>query len=562
MAKRISPATAKKKADKLLQSKRFAEARKFYAELIKATPQDHEVWLGYGLASIQVKQLGEGEAALRRALEIRPDTLSAYTALAILLIEQNRNHEAEATCQLQIKFNPHDDQAMYRLGLVLNRQSKFSNANDVLNNALGISKQQSADFYIQHGQALLNLGLFPEAHASLDNALQLQADNVDVYVQLAALYKAQNKFQEARQCYEKVYQLMPDNKAAYLCELAALSECEGDYAQAMSMFDEAAEAFPEKVDVRWRRASTLLLNGRMKEGWAEYESRLNHPAWFAAMGKCEFSKPRWDGGDISGKTILVYTEQGFGDAIQFSRYLILLHEQGARIIFYCDKELLPLYKGLDIFERVEPKSYRNAQKENFDFHTALMSLPHLMGTTLDSIPKPFSGLNVPKEKTAYWKKQFEGLEGLKVGLVWAGRPTHLFDQRRSCHLEQLSELLSVPDVQFVSLQKGEAVEQLKALGGDNVLELGSQMNDFSDTAAVIKNLDLLISVDTAVVHLAGTLGCPVWLLVYHPPEWRWLLDREDSPWYPKMRLFRQGRDDTWQDVSARVAKMLEDNGSA
>ncbi|MFC1748369.1 tetratricopeptide repeat protein [Pseudomonadota bacterium] len=556
MAKRMSPAAAKKKADKLIHNKRPLEAQKLFAELIKTTPQDHEVWLGFGLAAIQTGKGAEGEAALRRTLELRPDSLPAYAALAALLIEQKRNHEAEAVSQIHIKFDANDTQAQCRLGLALNRQGKFVEAHEVLSKALPLKERHDADFYVQYGLALLNLGLLDDAHTYLEKALKLQPDNPDVYIQQAALHKAQNEFELARQCYEKNYQLQPDNKAAFLSELAALSECEGDYTKALAILDDAVSEFPNVVDIHWRRAAALLLNSRLQEGWAEYESRLAHPAWLAAMGKCEFSKPRWDGSDLNRKTILVYTEQGFGDAIQFSRYLYLLHEQGACIIFYCDKELLPLFSGLDILERVEPKSYQKAQAEVFDFHVALMSLPHLLNTTLETIPEPLQKLNVAEEKTRYWRKQLANVDGLKVGLVWAGRPTHLFDRRRSCHIEQLHELFDVQGVQFVSLQKGPAVEQLDALRSDNVLELGSQMNDFSDTAAVIKNLDLLISVDTAVVHLSGTLGCPTWNLVYHPAEWRWLLDRDDSPWYPAIKLFRQGCVDTWPDVIRRVADTL------
>ncbi len=561
MAKRISPTAAKKKADKLLHNKRPLEARKLFADLIKTTPQDHEAWLGFALASMQIKNLGEAEAALRKTLELQPDTLLAYGLLAQLMLEQGRNQEAEAVCRVHLKFAPQDFKAHYRLGSALNRQGQFAEARQILEKASSLGRGFDAEFFVQYGQALLNQGEFDEAQKHLQTALKLQPDHTGALEQLANLYKEQNQFDLAQQCYQQIATLQPDKQALYPCNMASLSDMQGDHGHALALLNQAVNDFPNSIDVHWRRAAALLLNGIMPEGWAEYESRLNHPAWIAAMGRCEFNKPRLSISDVKsglqGKTVMVYSEQGYGDTLHFSRYLRLLHECGAKVVFYCDKELLPLFEHQNCIERLEARSYQKAQQEQFDFHTPLMSLPYLFQTTLETIPTPLGSLTLDEHKLSDWQRQLADSSVLKVGIVWAGRPTHISDRRRSCKFEQFKELLNVDGVQFVSLQKGEAAKQLQDSKDVGVLDVADQLNDFSDTAALIKNLDLVISVDTAVVHLAGTLGCPVWTLVYHPAEWRWLLEREDSPWYPSMCLFRQQPGQGWNDVLVRVKDALQ-----
>lgn len=455
----------RKKAQRLLKERRWAAALELYGQLCQLQPQDHDVWLELGLLQQRLDDPVRAEQSLRRALELRPNLLPAYAALATLLFGQGRLHEAETLCRTALALAPQAEEIAALLEQV--RQQR-----GMVTTATRYEEQQR----------------YPEALTALEEALRLN---------------------------------------------------------------------PQAYEARWRYAELLLLLGRYQEGWAAYEWRLQDPRWIAAMGRCEFAAPRWQGEPLDGKTILVYAEQGFGDTLQFSRYLPLLHQRGARIIFYCDRELLPLYQQAPYLMRVEAKSYHKALTETVDYHAALMSLPHGCGTTLEKIPAETPYLYICDERRAQWQQRIGGA-GFKVGLVWAGRETHANNQRRSCGLAALAPLAGVKGVQFYSLQKGAAALDAASQPAGMVIEdLAPQLNDFSDTAAAIEQLDLVIAVDTAVAHLAGTLGKPVWILNYFPPEWRWLLGRDDSPWYPTMRLFRQSATDAdWSPVVERVAQAL------
>ena len=457
----------RKRAQRLFKERRWTEALELYGQLCQLQPQDHDAWLGYGRSQQCLDDPVRAEQSLRRALELRPNLLPAYEALATLLFGRGRLHEVESLCRTALALAP-----------------------------------ETAEIAALLAQAQAQIGMVTTA-----------------------------KHHEQQQCYP----------------------------EALAMLEEALLLNPLAYEARWRYAELLLLLGRLQEGWAAYEWRLQDPRWIAAMGRCEFAAPRWQGEPLDGKTILVYAEQGFGDTLQFSRYLPLLHQRGANVIFYCDRELLPLYQNRPYLMRAEAKSYHKALTETVDYHTALMSLPHRCGTTLETIPTETPILYIGDERRAQWQQRIGG-KGFKVGLVWAGREAHANNLRRSCGLAVLAPLAAVKGVQFYSLQKGtaalDATSQLAGMG--LVIEnLAPQFNDFADTAAAIEQLDLVIAVDTAVAHLAGTLGKPVWTLNYFPPEWRWLLGRDDSPWYPSMRLFRQSAADAdWSPVVERVVQAL------
>ncbi len=455
----------RKRAQRLLKERRWSAALELYGQLCQLQPQDHDAWLELGLLQQRLDAPVRAEQSLRHALELRPNLLPAYGALATLLFGRGRLHEAETYC---------------RTALVLEPQTV--------------------------GMAAL-----------LQQVLQQQA----------------------------------------MVTTAKRHEEQQHYPAALTVLEEALFLNPLAYEARWRYAELLLLLGRLQEGWAAYEWRLQDPRWIAAMGRCEFAAPRWQGEPLAGKTILIYAEQGFGDTLQFSRYLPLLHQRGARIIFYCDRELLPLYQNRPYLMRVEAKSYHKALTERVDYHAALMSLPHGCGTTLENIPTAPAPLYISDKQRDQWQSQMAG-DVFKVGLVWAGRPAHANNQRRSCGLVALAPLAAVEGVQFYRLQKGAAaLDSVSQPVGMVIEDLAPQLNDFSDTAAAIEQLDLIIAVDTAVAHLAGSLGKPVWTLNYFPPEWRWLLGRDDSPWYPTMRLFRQSATDAdWSPVIERMAQAL------
>ena len=323
--------------------------------------------------------------------------------------------------------------------------------------------------------------------------------------------------------------------------------------EAIAVFRQAIALNPNLPGAHNNLAMALLARGDFQQGWEEYEWRL----------KCEdfpshlrnLTQPQWDGGPLETRTLLLHTEQGFGDAIQYIRYLPLVAQRGGRIIIGCQAELQRLFRTIPgSCQIVTPGQPLPA----FDLHCPLLSLPRVFGTTLDNIPKTVPYLSPEPALVDAWNRTLGAAGGrLRVGLAWAGNPRFKADRTRSLNLQQLAPLAAARGVKFYSLQKGPAGEQAKhPPAGLEWVDLGPEVKDFADTAAVMSLMDLIITTDTSVPHLAGALGRPVWVMLQFVPHFCWLLDREDSPWYPTMRLFRQDSRGDWESVITRVAEAL------
>jgi hypothetical protein len=298
----------------------------------------------------------------------------------------------------------------------------------------------------------------------------------------------------------------------------------------------------------------LLLKGDFKNGWKEYEWRWEAKCFISK--KFHFSKPFWDGGDITGRTILLHAEQGLGDTIQFVRYVSLVERMGAKVITACQKELKSLLVKSKLFGTVV--SFQDPIPE-FDIHCPLMSLPFTLLTSIETIPAEIPYITADSELISRWRERIQPDHSFKIGVVWSGNPKYKKNRVRSCSLETFSPLAEHNEITFYSLQKGDAAEQAKNPSNNmKLVDLTDEINDFSDTAAFIEHLDFIITVDTAVAHLAGAMGKPVWTLLPFVPDWRWMLDREDSPWYPTMKLFRQTSPGDWDSVIMRIKEELKE----
>jgi hypothetical protein len=312
--------------------------------------------------------------------------------------------------------------------------------------------------------------------------------------------------------------------------------------------------------VSYNKAMLLLLLGEFTEGWRLYEQRLR--AASVARPPRSYAQPRWTGREsLSGKVILVYAEQGFGDTLQFSRYVSLLQAQARRVIFEAPQPLLAILSSLG---RGVQLVGHGEQIEGFDYHCPLMSLPAAFGTELATIPAAVPYLRAEPRAVERWAEKLRPVSGLRIGIAWQGNPVpeRSWARGRSVPLEFFRPLASSEQITLVSLQKGPGVEQLSEVDfGARLIVLGDELDSggdaFVDTAAVMANLDLIITSDTAIPHLAGALGVPVWLVLQAVPSWHWLLERNDSPWYPTMRLFRQPRPGDWRAVFAEVGAALE-----
>lgn len=458
-----------------------------------------------------------------------------------MLIQQPEN--AEALRELA--------QLLSARGYALQIRGEREAAIDCYEEALALDPSQ-AQAHNNLGNSYMNLGRLDEAVASYRNAIAVDAALAEAHLNLGiALYQSE-AFSEAAECYRRAFELEPALAVASL-NLGYLLEQEGDVRGAMDCYRKAISASPEFADAHFNYALLLLQSGDFEHGWKEYEWRLKMPD-LASLWPFP-GRPRWDGSELGGKIVLLYAEQGFGDAIQFVRYVPLVAQRGGKVVLSCAPKLMALFRG-----SAGVSAIHNAAEPPPDFDTccSLLSLPRIFRTSLETIPATVPYLHPPKEPAEQWQARLAaGGPGLRVGFYWSTESKNRMTPLRALELDMFAPLAGIPGVVFFSLQRGAAAAQAaRPPQGMTLVDPTAALGDFSDDAALISNLDLIISINTATAHLAGALGKPTWTLIQFPADWRWLADRDDSPWYPTMRLFRRGRTDSWNDVIRRVGDAL------
>jgi hypothetical protein len=400
------------------------------------------------------------------------------------------------------------------LGSALHQQGQHEHAIDALRRAIELNPK-SADAHSNLGAALLSVDRFDEAMAAHQQALAINPKHADTHFNLGAAYHVRSNWDEGISHYERAISLKPDHAEAH-----------------------------------YSRALVQLAQGDFANGWQGYEWRLRCKRFVQP----QVPGPRWQGEALAGKTLFVHAEQGLGDTLQFVRYVKLLRELGAHIVTRVPKTLLPLLTASG-YDELIPTGQSPAQ---YDYHIPLMSLPGLLGNSLSTIPHDVPYITARPDLVDHWRNQLAAWPGLRIGINWQGNPAYTFDRYRSFPLKALAPVAAVPGVRLISLQKEHGLNQLAEVADQfAVIDLGNQLDrdhgPFTDTAAVIANLDLVITSDSAVAHLAGAMGAKVWLATSHAAEWRWLIDRTDSPWYPTMKLFRQPTLGDWASVFDRMA---------
>lgn len=405
---------------------------------------------------------------------------------------------------------------------------------------------------------LKNKGFYHSAIALYKRALTLKPDSVSLKGNLGNALLLIGEAEQALRLHEEVSAALPEDPAAFFNKGLALRAC-GNLEQAIFCFDRALAIKDSYLEAEWDRALTLLMSGNYQEGFSAYETRWKLPT----VEKPKFTHPAWTGGDPNGKIILVYAEQGFGDTLHFVRYLKILKAKGATVLFQCQRELEPLLKQQPYIDAVIPQG--NDLPE-FDCHAALLTLPHYLGTTARNIPNetPYISLSSTKDSSAppAWLPASEE-NILKIGIVWAGKSTHSNDHHRSCGLLPFLRLLECPRVSLYSLQVGERSHDIAALQVHDIIQnLSPHIRNFADTAAIIQHLDVVVTVDTAVAHLAGAMGVPTFTVLPRIGDWRWGYTSPTTPWYPSMQLFRQSKANQWHDVFDVVAETLNAFDSA
>ena len=408
-----------------------------------------------------------------------------------------------------------------------------------------------ADVYNNLGVALRAQGKLEASLACYRRSLVLRPASAAVHSNMGNVLREMGRLQSSVAAHQQAIKLAPNNPEAYYNLGLALRDL-GQVDQALACFSRTLSLKPDHVDCRWDRSLTMLSKGNYKAGFEEYEWR-----WKLDRSPPRgYEQPAWDGTAMKGKTLLIHQEQGFGDMLQFARYLPMVKAQagGATVVVEVQPELARLFSEI---EGVDKVIERGAQLPKFDAYLPMISLARVFGTTLDTVPADVPYLKAPEMETLKLPPSHD--KQFRVGISWAGRPTHKNDSNRSCDFRQFIELLGIPGVTVFSLQKGPREVDIATHGCQGLsANIAPRLGDFADTAAVIDQLDLVITVDTAVGHLAGALGKRAWVVMPFAPDWRWLLETDESPWYPNHRLFRQATPGDWDGVFARLRKALRE----
>lgn len=538
----------------------------------------------------QYQQNGNFDLAVEnflKALDIEPNNSKIYNELAITYYYKRDYEKALSAFDRAIKINPSYAMAYNNRGIIYSDLKQFEAAVENYKKAVELNPEY-ASAYNNLGNTYNNIKLYDEAIESYKKTLELNPNRADAYHNLGALYYIKKLYDSAVENYKKAIELNPSKPETY-SNLGMVLHSMGRYSEsdeffnksielnpnipetyylfgvalyerrrfdmAMSSYTRAVELKPDYVLAYLALSGVYLLKGKFEAGWNLYESRFSKEDFIRDNQIPMLHQPRWNGEDLSDKTIYVYWEQGFGDTIMFSRYIPQLEKIAKKVIFKPQSCLKKLFENSGFKAELIDQSFPE-EKLEFDVHSPLLSLPRLFKTDLSNIPFSEGYLKAEEDKINYFKNKYFDNNAFKVGIFWHGNKLSL--SRNSVGLKYFYKFAELPNVKLYSLQKGEGLEQLgKVPANIDIIGLGSVFNDYTDTAAAIANLDVVITVDTSVAHLAGALGKPVWILLHTESEWRWLLDRDDSPWYKSVRLFRMGDIPDWEELFEQVCRELE-----
>ncbi len=528
---------------------KFEEAIKYFKKAIEINPEISDVHYNLGIAFKEKKHYDEAIKSFQNALALDENNSDAFFNLGNLYYEMKEYDHSIACYRKAIEINPSLPEAFNNLGLIFQEKGNLDEALSFYEKAIQID-QNFAMAYFNMGMVFQLQKKLDESIINYKKAIKLNPEIVHAYFNLGNIFYEKGLMDEALINYQEALQRDP-NFTDVLMNIGIILHEKQHLQEAISAFRKILKLKPYDAEAHWNLSNSLLLSGDFENGWREYEWRLK----VKEFEQRDFPKPLWEGSDISQKTILIYTEQGLGDAIQFVRYVALVARRAGKVILECQKELKPIFKNVKGIHQVIS---RGEELPEFDVHCPLLSLPYIFCTTLETIPSEIPYIFVDSLIFQKWHEKMKIDDSqLKVGLVWSGNPRHKKHYYRDFPLTTYAPFTDFKGITFYTLQKGEAGKESKNVPiGLKLIDYTEEIHDFSDTAAIIENLDLVISVDTAVAHLAGALGKPVWTLLPFAPDWRWMLNRQDSPWYPTMRLFRQPAPGDWKTVIEKVAGEL------
>jgi tetratricopeptide (TPR) repeat protein len=535
------------------------EAERLYRQVLQADPANDEALFLLAVACDALDKPDEALALFERHVAARPDHAESQNCLGCLLAGAGRLAEAiphfAAASRLKPQWNvPADNLQAARAdlhnqqGLSLAAEGKLDLAAEAHRRALVIRPLDPAA-HGNLGNVLKSQGRLDEAAASYRRLLDVEPRAAEAHFSLGLIAREQSNLDAAAERFRQALAIKPDFAGVH-CELGRLALEAGHPHDALPHYRRAVELAPHSANFHFHLAYALLLTGQLAEGWREYEWRLEIPT----IESPPPAAPRWKGEPLPGGAILLRCEQGFGDALMAIRYAPLVKLRVGEVIVECRRPLATLLARAAGVDRIV---VRGELRPRFDVHASLLSLPGIFATTLDTIPARVPYLDCDAALAAEWREELTGHGALKIGIAWQGNPEFDNDRSRSIPLAEFAGVARLDGVRLYSLQMGRGREQLAAFAARwPVVDLGDRLRDFQDTAAIIRNLDLVISSDTAPVHLAGALGVSVWVALGHAPDWRWLVGRGDSPWYPTMRLFRQTSPGHWPSAFAPLEAEL------
>jgi tetratricopeptide (TPR) repeat protein len=534
------------------QRQQYEDAAEFVSQAICAAPQDALLYNTMGVISDALKKSDQAMRAYSKAVKLKPDYAEAHKNLALVYQHIDRYEEAIASFQQAISLTPNDIESPMRLADLLRVRARYAEA--VVNYQRVIElAPDTAEAHNNLAICLKEQGCFSEAITAQRHALELAPEAVDFYINMAGILQSQGALAEAMTTCQQAIKLNPENANAYY-SLACVQRDAGKIDDAIVNNQQAIELEPDWAPAHWNQAVCHLLAGQFSEAWKQY--RWRHKVGFNLGYPHVHPQAHWDGSCFAGKRLLVHCEQGYGDAIQFARYLPLVKSRGGDVIFGVWEPLAELAAKLAGVDEVAAMTWDTPPDCRFDLRISIMDLPALFGTTLEDIDGRVPYASVDPAKLHDWQQQLSTKQ-FKLGIAWAGSPKHANDRNRSCPLDLFEPLMQLEDVALYSLQRDvsdiRVKHQLENLG---IRQIADRFVSFADTGAAISNLDLIITVDTAVLHLAGALGLSTWGLIPYSPDWRWMQHRDDSPWYPTLRLFRQPQPGDWQSVMNRITHEL------
>ncbi len=567
----------------LQQAGRLAEAEQIYRQLLAADPRLSEPHLYLALIEQARGQLSVACDSCQRALALRPDYAEAHFALGNLLNTLGQGAQAEACFRQALAANRLFFPAHVSLASLLRRRGQFDEARTHLNCALAIDPGMPNSWYVL-GNLEVACRNYDAARVCYETALRLKPDWADAHARIGVMLQAQERLDEAVGYYRRALELQPRHAEAHYnfgtalaalgrpaeaqehyqsalaidprhlgahVNLGAIDQSAGRDAEALAHYSRAIEIDPAAAEAHLNRGLLLLAEGRLGEAWPDYDWRVR----VSHFPVRRIDKPLWDGSDLAGRRLLVHAEQGLGDTLHFVRYLRLLAARGVEPIVQVQAPLVPLLAESG-YERLVADDEPTPQ---CDVQIPLLSLPGVFRTTLKNVPSEVPYLHARDQDVARWRDRLASLDGFRVGIAWQGSATHQRDRERSIPLAAFAPLARIEGVKLVSLQKHSGTEQLRD-APFAIHRLGDEWDPPSrplvDTAAVMMNLDLVVTADTAIAHLAGGLAARVWVALSTPADWRWMTGRTDSPWYPTMRLFRQSCAGDWGPVMSRIAEEL------